>query len=303
MTRFLLIFNPSANHGLAGQLAADLRAMIDTHGGADWRGTEYPGHAKEIAMTAAAQGYDVVVALGGDGTVHEVVNGLLGVPSAQRPALGIVPIGSGNDFAGGVGLPANPQEAMRRVLEGQPRPVDVARITDASGRFEYFINTCGVGLDGDINIASRGITFVHGFWMYFLAVLQSVFFSYQSQFMRITHDGGVIEEGVMMLTVGNGNREGGGFKVTPDAQPDDGLLDVAFINQVSRLRILQLIPLVMQGAHGKEPDVRLFRTTRLSITGERAIPIHIDGEMFAPYEADVRAVNIEIVPGAVQLVR
>ncbi len=303
MSRFLLIFNPSANHGLAGQLAADLRAMIETHGGADWRGTEYPGHAKTIAIEAAAQGYTVVVALGGDGTVHEVVNGLLSVPAEQRPALGIVPIGSGNDFAGGIGLPTNPQEAMRHVLEGQPRPVDVARITDGSGRAEYFINTCGVGLDGDINIASRGITFVHGFWMYFLAVLQSVFFSYKSQRLHITHDDGVIDEGVMMLTVGNGNREGGGFRVTPDARPDDGLLDVAFINQVSRLRILQLIPMVMHGQHGKEPDVRLFRTTRLAIRGERAIPIHIDGEMFAPYEADVRTVTIDIVPGAIQLVR
>ncbi|MBM2851364.1 MAG: hypothetical protein HW418_4306 [Anaerolineales bacterium] len=134
MQKTLLIFNPMADRGRSGQQASDLRAMVDEMGGADWQGTEYPAHATEIAAQAALQGYQTIVALGGDGTVHEIVNGLMKIEAAHRPRLGIVPMGSGNDFAGGAGIQMNQQEAMRRVFTGTPKPVDVARIQDGTGR-------------------------------------------------------------------------------------------------------------------------------------------------------------------------
>src|SRR3990172_385762 len=124
MHNTLLIFNPNSDRGRSGQKASDLRALIDELGGADWRGTEYPGHAIEIAAELGPN-YQTVAALGGDGTGHEVVKGLMKLEPAQRPQLGIVPIGSGNDFVGGgLGLSLSAPEGLQRVFKGRPRPVD-----------------------------------------------------------------------------------------------------------------------------------------------------------------------------------
>src|SRR5690606_37502049 len=149
------VFNPMADRGRSGQKASDLRAVVNELGGADWQGTKYPAHATEIAAAAAEQGYDTVVALGGDGTVHEVANGLLRVPAERRPRLGVVPIGSGNDFAYAAGIQSNPFEAVKRLYAGQERRVDAGLIRDGSGRSEYFVNTAGIGFDAAINIRSR----------------------------------------------------------------------------------------------------------------------------------------------------
>jgi diacylglycerol kinase (ATP) len=297
----LLIFNPMADHGRTGQKASDLRAMIEKLGGADWQGTEYPAHASEIAARAADQGYQTVVALGGDGTVHEVVNGLMRCPPERRPRLGIVPLGSGNDFAHAVGIQSNPQDAIGRVFAGQPRLVDVAVIRDGAGRSEYWNNSCGMGFDAAINIRSRKIKRLNGFLMYLTATLQSIALNFEAPRLKVQYDGGTLDQPIMLLTVGNGTREGGGFVTTPDAKVDDGVVDFIYVHQVSQFRMLQLLPLVMKGTHLKERDVSSARTTRLVIDSDRALPIHIDGELFAPYEADVRHVEIEVVPGAVSV--
>lgn len=301
MQRVQLIFNPMADRGRSGQRASDLRAVINELGGAEWHGTEYPAHATEVAAQAADRGFETVVALGGDGTVHEVINGLMRIEPARRPRLGIVPIGSGNDFAYALGLPANPQEAVQRVFAGGERLADVALIRDGSGRGEYFSNTAGIGFDGAINIRTRKIKFVTGFWMYLTATLQSIALNFDAPRLCVQHDGGTIDQPILMLTVGNGPREGGGFVTTPEAKVDDGLLDFVYIAPVSQLRLLQLLPKVMNASHVREPDVHLGKTKRLVIDADRALPIHIDGELFAPYEANVRHVEVEVVPGAVRV--
>jgi YegS/Rv2252/BmrU family lipid kinase len=302
MHKVQLIFNPMADHGRSGQKASDLRAMVEEMGGADWSGTEYPAHASEIAAQAAERGYETVVALGGDGTIHEVINGLMTVEAERRPRLGIVPIGSGNDFAFAAGVSFNPQEAIRRVFTGTARPIDVAQIRDGSGRSEYFNNTAGIGFDAAINIRSRKITYLSGFAMYLTATLQSIALNFSAPHLKVTYDGGALDQPILMLTVGNGPREGGGFVTTPSSKIDDGILDFVYISQISQFRMLQLLPKVMNATHIYEPDVKLGQTTRLTLDADRALPIHIDGELFAPYEADVRHVEISLFPGAVRIV-
>jgi len=301
MPKIQLIFNPQADRGRSGQRASDLRAVVDSLGGADWRGTEYPAHATEIAAQAADHGYDTVAALGGDGTVHEIINGLMKIEAARRPRLGIVPLGSGNDFAPTAGIQADTQEAIRRVFNGTAKPIDVALMQDGSGRSEYFNNTAGIAFDAAINIRSRKIIGLHGFLMYFAATMQTIAMNFEAPHMKIVYDGGTLDEPVMMLTIGNGPREGGGFITTPEAKIDDGQLDFVYIKQISQLRMLQLVPKFMNGTQGKEPDVKIEKTTRLIIDADRALPIHTDGELFAPYEANVRHVEINIVPGAINL--
>lgn len=295
----LLVFNPAADHGRTGQKASDLRAIIDKMGGADWQATEYPAHASEVAATAADRGYHTVVALGGDGTVHETINGLMQCAPERRPRLGIVPLGSGNDFAFAVGIQSNPQQAMARVFAGSARKVDVALIRDGTGRCEYWNNSAGLGFDAAINIRSRKIKRLNGFLMYLAATLQSIALNFEAPHMKVQYDGGTLDQPIMMLTCGNGVREGGGFITTPDARVDDGLIDFVYIRQITQARLLQLLPAVMKGTHIRERDVSVARTSRLVIDADRALPIHIDGELFAPYEANVRHVEIEVVPSAV----
>ncbi len=115
-----LIVNPNADLGRAWRTVADLRPVVEELGGADWTGTVYPTHAIELAQKAAEDGYELVITVGGDGTVHEVVNGLMRVPKERRPRLGIVPLGSGNDFAHSVGMAKDAEDALRQIMRGSP---------------------------------------------------------------------------------------------------------------------------------------------------------------------------------------
>jgi diacylglycerol kinase family enzyme len=174
MKRVKLIFNPHADRGRAWDIASSLQAIIAGRDEFDWASTEFPGHATTLARQAAQDGFQIVAALGGDGTVHEVVNGLMSVPAEARPTLAAVPIGSGNDFCHNVGVPAGHEQAMQRILHGEARPIDVGRVTDGSGRTEYWDNTLGIGFDATVTIYSYQITRLQGFAMYLSAVIQTI---------------------------------------------------------------------------------------------------------------------------------
>lgn len=298
-----MIYNPQADRGRSYQMAGDLHQLSSEWGGADWVGTVYPGHATELALAAAQAGYTTVVALGGDGTVHEIVNGLMQVDPSRRPRLGVVPIGSGNDFAGGVGILRNPTAALQRIFHGgETKAIDVGKVMDASGRTEYWCNVLGIGFDAAINIHSRNIPVLHGFWMYLAATLWTILLKYERPMLDLDLDGKKTSARFLMLTLGNGTREGGGFRTTPDAQMDDGWLDYLLVDPVSRLRMMRLIPEVMQGTQGRFPEAHLGRFQKISLRADMALPIEADGEMFAPYAADVREVSVEILPHALQVV-
>jgi len=303
MRKVILIFNPASDRGRSAQKASDSQAIIEKEGGAEWAATEHPGHATSLAEQAARDGFDVVVAMGGDGTVHEIVNGLMQVEADKRPALAVVPIGSGNDFAYSCGIDMELQQSILRVFKGTPAPVDLGRITDGSGRSQYWDNSAGFLFDAAINIQSRKITRIYGFMMYLTATVKSIIENYDPTHLTITVDGETFERDLLMLTVGNGAREGGGFLVTPSAKNDDGILDYLMVAPISRLMMFQLLPVVMQGKHGRYPFVTLKQFKQIELEADRAVPIHLDGELWAPYEADVRKVRIEIIPAAIQVIR
>jgi diacylglycerol kinase (ATP) len=297
-----LILNPVANHGRSLQVAADLRPLMAEYN-ADWSGTDYPGHAAELARQAGEQGYDLVVAVGGDGTVHEVVNGLMQVPEKKRPALGIVPLGSGNDFAHILGLPDDPAEALQSALKGSPHVLDVARVRDQNGREEYFNNTLGIGFDGVVTIRSRKITRIHGFMMYLVAVVQTIILNFKPMNLHVETESETWDQATLMLTLGNGPREGGGFLVTPDAKLDDGILHYATIRKVSRLMMFRLIPEVMKGTHGRFKPVRMGTCRKMAVSSDVPLYVHADGEIYAGFGTDIRRLAIEILPGAVHFLK
>ncbi len=304
MTRHKTMFlvNPSADKGSAWRAVGDLRPLVEEFGGADWAGTVYPTHATVLAQQAAEAGYELVIAAGGDGTVHEVINGLMRVPFGARPHLGIVPLGSGNDFAHTMGIRGTPTEALNRIFTGEHRRIDVGLFEIGRGGREYFNNTFGMGFDATVTIRTQRMKHIRGFMMYFMAVLQTIAFNHEAPRMHIVADGETWDEETIMLVACNGPREGGGFAVAPSADISDGYLNYASVCHVSRLMMLRLIPEVMKGTHGRFKQVRLGQFRRLELQSESPVTIHADGEVICGFGTEVKNVKVEVVPEAIEII-
>ena len=296
-----LIINPNADLGRAWRWASDLRPVADEFGGADWTGTVYPTHAIELARQAAEQGYELVIAVGGDGTAHEVINGLMQVPQEQRPRLGVVPMGSGNDFAHAIGMDTRPAFALRQVFTGQPRRIDIGKVEDNLGRTEYWDNTIGIGFDATVTIRSRNFPYLRGFLIYLVAVLQTILLNHEAPRLQVTSDTGNWDEELLMLVLCNGGREGGGFYISPPANNADGIMDYVSVKRVSRPMMLRLLPEFMRGTHQRFPQVRMGTLQWLKLQADRPLKIHTDGEVFAGFGVDVRQLTIELIPQALEI--
>jgi YegS/Rv2252/BmrU family lipid kinase len=298
-----IILNPMADMGNAWRIARDLRAITEQHGGVDWSGTVYPGHAIDLAKQAGEQNYDMVIAMGGDGTVHEVVNGLMKVSEEKRPALGVVPAGSGNDFAHAIGVPTKSDHALVHALGTESSAVDLGVMTDEHGKQEYFDNSTGIGFDSVVTIRSHRLPIVRGFLMYLTAVIQTILLDHNAITMQIETEEQSWVQSNLLLTMCNGPREGGGFMMAPEAKIDDGILHYAMIKKVSRPMMFRLIPEVMNGTHGRFQQVTMGSCKRMSISADRAMYIHCDGEIYSGFGTDVRKVVFEVLPGALKVVR
>lgn len=301
--RVKLIFNPIANLGRAWARVAELRPLVDELGGADWAGTVYPTHGIELARQAAEEGYDLVVAIGGDGTAHEVVNGLMQTPAERRPALGVVPMGSGNDFSHALGISHQPLEALRQVFTGTPAPIDLGKVTDGHGRSQYFTNAVGIGIDTKVTLRTRKIRFLQGTPLFLVATLQTIFFDEVRFAIQIETDQEAWDEVSDAVILMNGSREGGGFWVAPKGKPDDGLLNYLTVRHISRLVLLQTLPEILKGTQEGRFNVRMGQFKKLRLSADRSLFVHYDGEIVSDNRSDTRELSIEIVPGALMAVR
>ena len=298
-----IILNPMADMGNAWRVARDLRSITEQHGGVDWSGTVYPGHAIELAKQAGEQSYDMVIAMGGDGTVHEVVNGIMQISEDKRPVLAVVPVGSGNDFAHAIGAPIKSEHALVHALNSKSSLVDLGQMTDEHGKKEYFDNTLGIGFDTVVTIRSHRIPLLRGFLMYLTAVIQTIFLNHDPITMQIETGEQKWEQSNLLLTICNGPREGGGFMIAPDAKIDDGILHYAMIKKVSRPMMFRLVPEVMNGTHGRFKQVTMGSCKKMSVSADRPMYIHADGEIYSGFGTDVRKVTFEILPGVLKVVR
>lgn len=298
-----LIFNPHADRGHAWDIVYGIRGLVDRYQDVSWSGTDYPGHATEIARQAIKDGYQVIAALGGDGTVHEVTNAILETDPEKRPMLGAVPVGSGNDFCANNGLPKEPEAALRVVFEGEPHVIDAAVIKDNLGSQKYWANTISIGFGASVGIYAYQITRLRGFTMYLWAVIKTIFLQHNAPRMKIETDQETIDRNLLMISLNNGAREGGGFLTSPDAKPDDGVLNYAMIDKVSRPMMFRLIPEVMRGTHGRFKSVNLGEFREMKIHSEDPIPFHADGEIYSDFGSEVTELDIKILPKALTIIR
>jgi diacylglycerol kinase family enzyme len=287
-----VIFNPVAGRGQAARRLARLGKQWGAR--ACFEPTRHPGHAVELARQAALADFRIVAAAGGDGTVHEVANGLL---RARRHEVqfGILPLGSANDYYASLQLePLADPSAVRTV--------DVGVVREPGGREQFFICCLGLGLNGAVTVESRKIKRLQGVALYGLATLRALWYHYRCPRMELAiDDQPVLQVPTLMLSVLAGRREGG-FVMAPKAKLNDGWLDFIHAGDLSRWEVLKFLPrLALSGPPREYPKVRQGRCRRVKLTSEAPLVVHIDGEFFCVPEENVHSLEIEIVPAALTI--
>jgi len=304
MKKYKIIANPAAGGGTGKRAIPQVEHLLTKYRlDYDIVHTKRPWHAAQLAEEAALADCDVVVAVGGDGTANEVINGLMAAKLAGRhpSAMGVLSVGRGNDFAHGAGIPYDLEHACRVLAEDHRRTIDVGRVVGGiypQGR--YFGNCVGVGFDAIATIEVAKLPRLGGFLSFFIAVLKTIFLYYKAPLTTVEYDGQTLTQPSLMISIMNGQRLGGGFLMAPDAKGDDGLFDLCIAHEVSRARIFSLIPHFLRGTQATQQPITTGRAAHISIVAlEGSLPAHTDGEILCidgqRLEIDLLSRQIEVV--------
>lgn len=297
-----VIVNPAARNGGAAAIRAELERELAVRG-VHYRvlETERAGHAADLAADAARAGVPVVIAVGGDGTVHEVANGML-LARAERgtldTALAIVPGGTGNDFARIVAGIRSRTDAYDAIGGRRMRVVDAGAVSWQCG-LEYFVNGMGTGIDVEVVRQLHKDARLPAGIIYLRALLGALRV-FRPVSLRVTSSDAGFDGRIMMLAVCNGVRIGGAFRVCPDSAPDDGLLDACIVEEMGWAAIAATLLAVLRGTHAGRPRVRMLRAPSFTIESpDRALFVQLDGELREP--AGVHAMTVAVLPAALTL--
>ncbi|MFW5996315.1 MAG: diacylglycerol/lipid kinase family protein [Halanaerobiaceae bacterium] len=293
MINYRVIFNPAAGNKNPEKLLRRIKEVFASCGNrVNYHVTTGPGDAVLAAEKAVRAGMEVIVAAGGDGTINEVVNGIAGTGAV----LGVIPTGTGNDFARALGMPPGLEDSCRQILAGSTRTVDLGTV-----RGRKFINCAGVGFDADVaRRTNRQRKYISGYWMYLLSVLEALMV-YRTVSVKITLDGGkMLECSPMLVAVGIGTSYGGGIEIVPDSVMDDGLFDVCVIDEVKGPNTLRYLYRALQGRHTELARTEIYRSRCVKLEMNTELPYHVEGEVF---KADTLKFTLEpeamrvIIPG------
>ncbi|MEZ4713641.1 MAG: diacylglycerol kinase family lipid kinase [Caldilineaceae bacterium] len=308
MQPILVISNPYANRGRMGQRRTQVeRALAAVGAQYELQETQHAGHAVRLAQQAQTEGYGAIAVVGGDGTISEVVNGLMTADaSAAQPVLAVFPGGTGNDFAAAAGFAAADEDIARRMIAGRSRMIDVGRVllhADGAARRHYFNNSLGIGLEAATAIQAARIERLRGVMLYAVAAVRTLWhftpLEMEIHFVRHDHQTQRVCGPMIMVTVGNSQRTGGGFRLTPYAELDDGLLDMGVAAAIPKWRLLALLPKALFGKHTSDPAFALWRCRQMRIECAAGVPVHADGELLA---VAAQEIEIEVLPGRLKIV-
>lgn len=291
---YAFLFNPTANRYRARQRLLWLREKTKEY----WPNSEiFMSSGREDLHRLTKEmvlRFDVVVACGGDGTVNEVFHAAY----KSDAILGVLPMGSGNDFAKAMGFSINPEVAIEQLRNSSPQKVDIVEY-NANAHFAIMINTMGVGFDGLVNYEASRIKRVKGSLIYIFAALRASVKREASKFTIIA-DGTLTEKQLLMFTLANGSTEGGNFKVAPHANPFDGYLDVLSVKPMSFVNLLLLLPLFLIGKQSISHKISYIRAKKLSFVLETPQYVHVDGELIGD---KIFTISAEVLQGAVRVLR
>lgn len=293
----LVLLNPTANRGKMEQYRTLVRQRIQQERSAEYVETTRRGEAEERARYAASDGRAVIV-VGGDGSLHEVANGILA--SGRRVPLCIIAAGSGNDYAWNtLHLPRDPVAAVDRAFDGQLVESDAGRVNE-----RYFVNSFSVGLDADIAVAAghlKKYPLMSGERLYYSSTIRQLLFGYhRCPWLQFCLDEGTSDaqgnnapRRYVLMAVTNGPTYGAGFRINPTANYADGLFDVCTITYTPLLRALRLLPIVQRGEHAVLPEVTFYRARTVHIESRQVVNIQMDGETMS-----ATTFNAHILPAA-----
>lgn len=286
------IYNPTAGGGKTARFKSAIEARLNALGAAHiFHETHNRHEAVDIARQLTGQNSQAqdIVAMGGDGTLNEVLNGLT---DPARVRLGIVPCGSGNDFAAAAGIPQTPEGALELILNGEARPTDYMECGGVRG-----INAIGTGIDVDILRRYNRMKLLKGSAAYLASLIITLFGYRLKQFREVT-DSGSREHRAFIACAGNGQRIGGGIPICPEAAIDDGLLDIVIVDDISKLGIPGALVKLMRRRILTLPTTTFRRDSRLCVQADGPMPIQIDGEIYEGMPFDVR-----VIPGKLRVYR
>jgi len=310
MPTYKIVLNPVAGRGAGARTRPTLEKILG-QAGVTYEITETtgPGDATRIARAFSMGPDDVIVAVGGDGTAHEIVNGLVlgaqdrGEWAGGQPvgALGIIPIGTGDDLAWGLGFPQVDVEAACRILlADHRRVVDLGQVTDDLGQTEIFHNHLGGAFEGAALIESLKLRHMRGMMLYLVALARILPRYNDPVPMTVRYKDMVLTRPMLEVATANGGRTGATFKIAPDACPDDGELDLVLAHCQSIARILWLVLHFMRGTHTKLTDyVVMDRVAHVVVEAPAGIPVHLDGEIYNP---SAKRLDVTVLPGRLQVV-
>ena len=305
MARVFAIVNPVAGRATGARLRAralgELQQFFPEITLAESNG---PGHATELAQ--GARDAELVIAVGGDGTVREVASGLIpstGTPesSTPRPLLAVIPVGSCNDLPKTVGIPADVTEACRVAKEGRPRPIDVVRVdmsNETGSQQTCSINAAGFGFDAAVTAEAHKSKHLRGLPLYLVAIVRTLR-RLDCPLVHIRAGAFEAEQRVLMIAAANGRYYGGGMKVAPEAEPDDGLIEVCIGDSMGWFSVLRILPRFIAGTHVTAKEVRMLRVPELVLEFREPVMVELDGDLLEPQP--FRRFRLSVLPKAVSI--
>ena len=291
------ILNPKAGGGRTAKLWPGIAALLQQRfGGVEEQRTTHPGHAVALARNALEAGHELVIAVGGDGTINEVANGFLrdGEPVRRGARLGIIPIGTGGDFQRTLQIPSDIGRAVEIIAAGKALTIDVglARLIGYDGKpvERYFVNVVSFGMGGDVSKRAKNFLSPLGGRVAFLYATLAVFLSYRAKPVRLELDNVPLNEEfrITNIAIGNGRYHGGGMHPCPRAVLDDGLLEVTTIDRLNMFELIRDLPVLYSEDIYQHPKVRHFRAKKVTAGSRETTRIEVDGEALGTLPLEIR---------------
>jgi diacylglycerol kinase (ATP) len=296
VSRAFVVVNPAAGGGRTERAWPGVRDALTRAGlDFDWMATAATGDGERLARDGARAGHGLIVAVGGDGTVNEVVNGVTAAEGTPLATFGAILTGRGRDACRNFGVPTRMADAVAALVTGRDATFDLGRVTWADGRRRYFLGAAGAGFDAAV-AARAGSMRARGTLPYLLAVLFTVRAS-RPQPATVRVDGALMwQTPLTAAIVANARYFGGGMRIAPDADPTDGAVDVVVLGALGRLEMLRWLPTIYTGRHLRNPRVVTRRAAAVAIEAPVALPTQVDGEV-----GGTTPVTIDVVPAALRL--
>jgi YegS/Rv2252/BmrU family lipid kinase len=299
-----IIHNPTSGNGNGLRLLPQIEQLLTKYKlSYDLVRTEIIGHGIELTRQAVKDGYKTIIAAGGDGTVNEVINGLMQckLEGLVLPPLGVLSVGRGNDFAGSMGIPADLEAGVQALVDDHRRTIDIGRVMGGiypEGR--YFGNCVGVGFDAITTIEVHKLPRWGGFIGFLMAVLKTVFLYNKAPMATTVYDEKTLTQRSLLISIMNGRRLGGGFQMAPNSKPDDGLFDLCIAEQMSSFKVIMMIPHFTRGDQATQPSIKTGQAAHITITAlDGPLPAQTDGEIIC---VDGTHLEVEALPRQLEII-